>query len=164
VRRVAALLVLAGFAATAAQATATQSLPIRVLKAETPTLTVKLSSSRAGAKDVTLTLSYMTALRCGHPSTGVTVDLPAAAGVAAKIAGSAVHMNGRPVSAVVVRKHSLAVSPPRVSGVTCDSIVNGTVTLVLGAGAEIANPAHAGTYQVSVASGTSHLTATYSVS
>jgi hypothetical protein len=165
------VLVLVVFAVLASAATAKMSPPIRVLKSVTPTgssqssPSVKVSSHRAGAKGVTITLAQLPALlRCGHPSKPVTIALPAAVGVPAKVAASAAHVNGQASSAVVVHKHSLTVAPPRTSAVTCDSIALGTVTVVLESTARISNPAHAGLYRVGIDTGSANVVVSYSIS
>jgi hypothetical protein len=112
-------------------------------------LKVTASSHRQGAKPVTVTLRYTGPLRCGRPM-GATIVLPSAVGIGAK---TPVTMNGKP-GTVTRRGHSLKVSTPS-TGVMCDSIVDGAVTVQVGG---LANPAMAGSYLLRVATGA----ATYS--
>jgi hypothetical protein len=176
VRVVAILAVLAVLAAAVASAAIAESPPIRALPLGPPmgssatrtsqgnsAVTVLLSSNRAGAKHVTVTLRYTGALRCGRPI-GATIELPLAVGVSAKVAASAVHLNGRSPGSVVVHKHSLAVGAPKTQGMMCDSITMGTVTLVLAPSAGIVNPSRAGSYQIRVVSGAATYSGAFSIS
>jgi hypothetical protein len=127
-------------------------------------LTVAVSSHAAGAKGVRLTLSYESMLQCGRPRAGASIHLPVAAAVPATIAAASVTMNGRPVGSAVLRRHVLSVTAPKTTGMLCNSITTGTVTLVIAPSARVANPAQAGTYRVTVVSGGSTHSGTYAVS
>jgi hypothetical protein len=119
-----------------------------------PSLKVTVSSHREGAKAVTVTLRYTGPLRCGRPM-AATVVLPNAVGVAGK---TKVMLNGKP-GTVAKQGHSLKVSAPA-TGVTCDSIVEGTVTLAVGG---LTNPAKAGSYLLHVATGTATYSGAFSI-
>ena len=127
-------------------------------------LTVAVSSHAAGAKAVRLTLSYEAMLQCGRPRASASIHLPFAATVPAKVAPADVTMNGRPVGSAVVRRHALSVTAPKATGMLCNSITTGTVTLVVAPSARVANPGAAGTYRVTVVSGGSTFSGTYAVS
>lgn len=113
------------------------------------TLKVTVSSHRQGAKPVTVTLRYTGPLKCGKPMSA-TVVLPTAIGVAGKT--NAV-VNGKP-GTVAKRGHSLTVATPS-TGMTCDSIVDGSIALELGG---LVNPAKSGSYLLHLTTGS----ATYS--
>lgn len=166
VKRVAAAL--AGLAAVLVTATAAADIqpPIKPMPPARSgdDLTVKLSSHQAGAKAVTLTLTYPAMLQCGRPRAAAGIHLPASVPLPSKIAASDVRMNGHLVASVVIRKHVLTVTAPRLTGMICDSITTGKVTLIVGAGARIANPARAGTYTASVVTAGSVHSGTYTVS
>jgi hypothetical protein len=157
----AALLILA--AVTASAALGVQAPPIRFRPisgpigsgtANQPGLTVTVSSHRAGAKPVTVTIRYIGPLRCGRPM-GATIVLPSAVGVGTQ---TSVMANGKP-GTVVKQGHTLKVSSPS-SHVTCDSIVVGPITLQVGG---LTNPAKAGTYVLHVASAAATYAGAFSV-
>lgn len=127
-------------------------------------LTIAVSSHSAGAKGVALTLSYETMLQCGRPRATASIHLPFAAAVPAKVGAADVTMNGHPVGSAVLRRHVLTVTAPKVTGMLCNSITTGKVTLVVAASAHLANPAKAGSYRVTVVSGGSTHSGTYTVS
>jgi hypothetical protein len=128
--------------------------PIGSVTSDKPGLTVTVSDHRAGAKQVTVTLRFTGPLRCGRPM-GATVVLPSAVGVGAQ---PAVVLNGKRGS-VVKQGHSLKVSSTS-SGITCDSIVEGPVTLQVSG---LTNPAKAGTYVLKVASAGGTYAGTFTV-
>ena len=155
----AAIVVVAAIGASAALAVAPPikfrpiAGPVGKVGTKTP-LKVTLSSHAQGAKPVTVTLRYSGPLKCGRPM-AATIVLPTAVGVAGK---TVVTMNGKP-GAVVKNGHSLKVSSP-VAGMTCDSIVDGAVTVQV---AGLANPAKAGSYLLHVATGTATYSGAFSV-
>jgi hypothetical protein len=129
-----------------------------------PGLTASLSSTRAGARPVKLTLTFPAALICGRV-TGVTeVTLPQAAQTPDAVAPAAVTINGARAGTVAVHGSTLAVSPLRPSGMTCMSIVEGTAKLVFTRAARLGNPARSGDYPVLVRRGRSVLRATLAIS
>ncbi len=136
------------------------SPPIRHLPVGGPTttpgakLTVTLSSSRAGAKHVTVTLAYSASLRCGHPAGGMLL-LPAGVSVAPK---SEVLLNGALVKATV-GAHTVVVLPAARS--MCTSTAVGPVTMKL---TGVANPAKSGTYTVKFVSSAKTYAGSFDVS
>jgi hypothetical protein len=117
--------------------------------------TATLSSSKAGAKHVTMTVALRSDLQCGRlmGSRTLALTLPAKAHVAATIPTSAVTVSGRAVSTVSVAGRVVTVTLPLPHGMTCNSITMGTVRIVLTPAAAFANPKAAGTYAVRVAHG-----------
>jgi len=116
-----------------------------------PSVTATLSSPKAGAKPVALTLRMRLELVCGQPGPGdAVVTLPKAAAVPASIGDGAVLVNGKRATAVSVSGHNVSVALPRRPGVTCLSITPGTLTLVFTTRAGLGNPQAPGTYTISV--------------
>jgi hypothetical protein len=129
-----------------------------------PGLTASLSTTRAGARPVTLTLTFPAALICGRVSGVTEVTLPHAAQTPDAVAPAAVTINGARAGTVTVRGSTIAVAPSRPHGVTCMSIVEGTAKLVFTPAARLGNPARSGDYPVLVRRGRSVLRATLAIS
>jgi hypothetical protein len=117
-----------------------------------PATTAALSTTKAGAKPVALTVKVHYEMVCGQPGTGkAVVSLPAAAAVPSGIDSSAVLVNGKPAPSVSVAGHDISISmPPRRPGPMCLVVGPGTLTLVLTRAAAIGNPGSAGTYTIRV--------------
>jgi hypothetical protein len=108
----------------------------------------------AGARPVELTLTLRLELKCGRPMSGpIIVVLPAAARVPASIPRAAVRLNGRPPSGMSVSHHVVGLALPRTTGLSCDVIAPGTLTVVFMRAAGVGNPAAPGTYPVSLRAG-----------
>jgi hypothetical protein len=118
--------------------------------------TAALSSGKAGAKHVTLTVSLTTELQCGRlmDSRTLVLTLPAKARIARTVPVAAVTVAGTAVSAVSVAGHAVTISLAAPRGVMCDSIRTGRAKIVLLPAANVVNPATAGTYSVRVLHGT----------
>ena len=113
--------------------------------------TVLLSSTKAGADHVAVTLELRTTLRCGRPfGPGVVVTLPRTAQVPASIAGSAVRVNGRPPSKLSVSGRTVTVGLPATHGIVCDSITDGVLRVRFAAGAALGNPPGPGAYAFAI--------------
>jgi hypothetical protein len=113
-----------------------------------------LSSARAGARPVAVTLTMHMELQCGRLIGGaLVVRLPAQERVPATVAATAVQVGGKPAGAVAVKGHILTVSVPRPRGMMCDSIGPGKLTLVLTRAANLGNPMSAGKYPLVIARG-----------
>jgi hypothetical protein len=114
-----------------------------------------LSSAKAGAKHVTLTVSLTTELQCGRlmGSRTLVVTLPAKAKVAQSIPAAAVLVGGKAASSVSVAGRAVTISLAAPHGMMCDSIRTGIVKVVLMPSAGFANPAAPGTYTVRVVHG-----------
>ena len=89
---------------------------------------------------------------CGQPGAGTAVVmLPAAANVPARIASSAVLVNGKPAAAVSVAGNNVTISLPlKRPGVSCMVVGPGTLTLTLTRAAGLGNPAAAGKYAIRI--------------
>ena len=112
----------------------------------------KLSSTKAGARNVTLTVQFPALLRCGRPIGSEVVTLPAAAPAPKAMALSSVRLNRLAPTSVVVKGHSITIAlVPH--GILCDSIREGTATIVFSGAAGIDNPSKPGTYMIVVKHG-----------
>lgn len=132
---------------------------------KTPRLTAKLSTTRAGAKRVALTLQLQTALVCGQAGpTAVVVELPAAARVPARLQRMSVAVGGRPPRAIAVKGRRVTISPARTPGVMCHSVTIGTLVIHFTHAARLENPRKPGRYAVVVRRGTAHYRATITIS
>jgi hypothetical protein len=116
----------------------------------TSTPSAKLSSTKAGARHVVLTVQFPAFLQCGKPRGPVNVVLPSAAPAPPKpMAVAAVRIDNLAPTTVVVTGRSITITlVPH--GITCDSIVDGTAKVVFGAAAGLVNPSKPGTYNVLV--------------
>jgi hypothetical protein len=128
-------------------------------------VTATLSSVKAGARPVVLTLAVRTELQCGRLVGGaLVVHLPAQERMPATVAATAATVGGKPSGAVAVAGHVLTVSIPRPRGMMCDVIGPGTVTLVLTRSANLGNPKTAGTYPLVVSRGAQQFKTTMKIS
>lgn len=144
-------------AASASAATPPKPIPIQPIPVNPggpnrPATTATLSSAKAGAKPVALTLRVHYEMICGEPGAGrAVVSLPSASAVPRTIDGAAVLVNGKPAPSVTVSGHQVSIGmPPKRPGVTCMVVGPGTLTLTLTRAAGIGNPATAGTYTIRV--------------
>lgn len=114
--------------------------------------TATLSTTRAGARPVAVTLKVHYEMVCGQPGPGTAIiTFPRAAFVPPRIDRSAVLVNGKPTPSVTVAGHAIAVAmPPRGPGVSCLVIGPGTLTLTLKPAVGLGNPRAAGTYVIGV--------------
>jgi hypothetical protein len=103
---------------------------------------------KLGAKNVTLTVSLRTELRCGRlPGTkALVLALPARARIPSAIPAAAVLIGGRAAGKVAVAGHTLTISPAPPRGVLCDSIRVGVVKIVVLPAAGLGNPRVPGAY------------------
>jgi hypothetical protein len=136
-------------AALAAPATAATP-PVGPGGPNRPAATASLSTPRAGAKPVALTLKLRYDMICGQPGAGkAVVTLPSASAVPRRIDSSAVLVNGKPSPAVSVSGHDVSIAMPlKRPGVSCMVVGPGTLTLTLTRAAGLGNPARAGTYAI----------------
>jgi hypothetical protein len=152
--RVAGVCSLIVAAATAAAATAANPGPAPVNPGgpDMPATSVTLSTARAGAKPVALTLKVHYEMVCNQPGLGkALVQLPQASSVPAHIDSADVLVNGKPAPAVTVSGHDISITmPAKRSGVTCMVMGPGTLTLSLTRAAGLGNPAKAGAYTIRV--------------
>ena len=104
-------------------------------------VSASLSSARAGARPVAVTLTMRMELQCGRLVGGtLVVRLPAQERVPATVAATAVQVAGKPAGAVTVKGHALTVAIPHPQGVMCDSIGPGKLTLILMRTANLGTP------------------------
>ena len=117
--------------------------------------TATLSSSKAGAKHVTMTVALRTELQCGRlmGSRTLALTLPAKAHVAATIPATALTVGGKAAATVAVAGRVVTVTLPLPHGMMCDSITMGVVKVVFAPAAAFANPKAPGSYTVRVAHG-----------
>lgn len=114
--------------------------------------TASLSSSTAGAESVSLTIVLRdTVLQCGKlKARSLTVSLPHAMRVPRSIPAGAVRVGGRSVASVRMEGTTILLSLPPVVGVTCDSMVMGSVRIQVAPSAGLGNPVRSGTYAFTV--------------
>lgn len=144
-------------AATAAPAAAAPPVvPTTPGQLEVGSLTASLSSPRAGARPVVLTLRVHTYLVCGQPGP-IVVRFPTGSTLPATLTPAAVLVNNAPAAAVAVHLRQVTITPARRSGITCNAVAPGLVTLRFTSSAQLGNPASAGTYTITV----THRRATY---
>ncbi|HXR12956.1 MAG TPA: hypothetical protein VN770_11710, partial [Gaiellaceae bacterium] len=143
-----------------------QPVPVNPGGPMQPATTASLSSHKAGAKPVALTVKVHYEMVCGQPGPGKAVlTLPAQADVPAKIDRSAVLVNGTPSPSVTVSGHAVSIAMPlKRPGVTCMVVGPGTLTLTLTRAAGIGNPTAAGTYTIRVRRNTLAFTARVAIS
>jgi hypothetical protein len=133
--------------------------------AAAPAATVSLSSKKAGARPVRLTVQIAAPLRCGMPfGSPVVVSLPQTSLVPRTIAGSAVLVNGKQSAKVTVSASSLTVAVPLPQGVTCDSITDGKESLTFTQAAKLGNAPKPGTYKIHVRRGSETFAASVTLS
>lgn len=115
---------------------------------------VGLSSHRAAARSVTVTLRLRYEMQCGNPGPGrLVVSFPAGMHVPKRIAAAHVLLAGKPVPAVSVSETRVTITLPRPQGIQCMVIAPGRTSVVFVPAAGIGNPAKAGTYPLSVRKG-----------
>jgi len=124
-----------------------------------------LSTNKAGAKHVTLTVSFRTELQCGRlmGSRTLVLVLPSRERVAATVPVGAVLIGGRAAGRVTVAGHTLTVSLPPPRGMLCDSVRVGTAKIVVAGAAGLGNPSAAGTYTVKVTHGSESFAAPFKI-
>ena len=115
-------------------------------------MSVTSSSYAAGARAVRLTVVLRYEIQCGYPG-AAPVELTLPGRVPATVRTSTVLVNGKPTRSVTVHGHDLTIAMPLRPQIMCDSITMGRLTLVLTAGAGVANPAAVGSYSVRASKG-----------
>jgi hypothetical protein len=154
-RAAVALALAAGAAAGAAHATSPPIIGGPIGTPGTAATTVVLSSSRAAARPVTLTVKLGAfPIICGRPRGSFVVTFPAAEQLPKAIAAEAVHVNGTAAGQVGLGGRDVTVTAPVAKGVSCLVMRLGTVTLVFTSAANLGNPMSAGTYALTVRHGT----------
>ncbi len=130
----------------------------------TDSAVVTLSSNRAGARPVAVTLMLRSELRCGRlPGRTLSLRLPARERVPKRIAATAVLVNRVHASSVTVSKHTLTIGIPRPKGAACYAIRPGPARLVITRAAGLGNPKIPGAYAFVVRHGAETATAWASI-
>ena len=125
---------------------------------------VQLSSARAGARPVALTLQLAYEMQCGYPGPGpLRLELPVSEHVPAVIAASAVLVDGKAAPAVRVAGDVVTVALPQQPRVMCDVIGPGRLTVELTRAAGLGNPARAGSYMVTATRESSSFSARFTI-
>lgn len=116
--------------------------------------TVTLSSNRAGADPVALTLELEYEMQCGYPGPGpVLITLPAAERLPGTLARTSVRVDGRPAVAVSVTGHTVSVGLAPEPRIMCDVIGPGRLTVLFTSAAHLGNPSRPETYVVEATRG-----------
>ena len=110
-------------------------------------MTVALSSTRAGADPVVVTLQLDYEMQCGYPGPGpVIVKFPAQERLPKVLPAGAVLVNGSREPASLEVANAVSVTLPPAPAIMCDVIGPGRLTIVFGRSAGLGNPARAGAY------------------
>jgi hypothetical protein len=118
------------------------------------TATANAVPAAAGAQPAGLTVTLRLEMQCGRPRPGpIVVALPAAMSLPAQLLRTDVRIDTRMPATLSLTKHVVVLTPPRTSGITCDSIGPGTLSVVFLQSAGLGNPASPGTYPVTIRSG-----------
>ena len=126
---------------------------VPVLAAQSPlatSLTVALSSSRAGAAPVAITLQFGYEMQCGYPGPGpVLVRFPPAERLPKAIPTGSVRVDGSSQPAARQTGSTVSITLPPAPAIMCDVIGPGRLTIAFSRAAGLGNPARAGAYPVS---------------
>jgi len=126
----------------------------------TPTATASLSTTRAGAHPVALTLRFDAVYFCGQARGAVTVTLPKGESLPSSVMPAAVRLDGHAAASATVSGRTVTVAPPSSAGkVTCNSIRLGTEVVTFTPAAGLANPKAAGRYSIVIKHGTTSVSA-----
>lgn len=131
------------------------------------TATVMVRPGVVSANPTTFTLGLRAPAQCGRPLTRLLkIAFPAAELVPSHIATSAIKVTNMRVRSVTVSGQTvtLALAPPPVKGVLCNSIAPARLSVTFGTAAGLGNPAGAGTYTVTASRGPVTYTAHFQVS
>jgi len=102
-------------------------------------------------------------LLCGKPRGSFVLAFPSSVDVPRTIAAGSVHVNGEPAAKVAVHGHAVTVAAPLQTGVTCQSITFGRVTLAFATGAGLSASAKSGAYAITVRNGAQAYKATLTI-
>jgi hypothetical protein len=109
--------------------------------------TVALSSAKAGARPVTLTLELRYEMQCGQPGPGpLLITFPPAERLPLQLGAKSVLVDGHPTRHAARNGRVVSVALPAQHGVICDVIGPGVLKVVFTRGAGIGNPTGPGTY------------------
>jgi hypothetical protein len=112
-----------------------------------PSMTVTASPRAARAHGIRLTLILRYEMQCNYPGAGpLVVTFPAALKLPKQFAAGAVKLAGKPVTAKVDGRHVTVTVAPH-TGILCDVMGPGSLTLAFTRDARLASPARAGFYR-----------------
>jgi hypothetical protein len=112
---------------------------------------IALSSYRASARPVAVSLQLHYEMQCGWPGPGtLTIRFPAGMTLPATIPPAAVEVDGKPASSAETQGRSEVLGLPKRPQIMCDVIGPGVVRIAFSRAARLGNPARAGTYAVRV--------------
>ncbi len=127
-------------------------------------LSVSLSSRSPSARPVAVTLKIHAELQCGRLTAGTLVfRFPAAERLPKTIAAGSATISGQASAKVTVDGRAVTIIQKPRTGVMCDVIAPGIVTVLLAKTANVGNPASAGLYTVSLLRGTNATNAQFRV-
>ena len=116
-------------------------------------LTASLSTNKAGARPVVLTLKLRAVFQCGQPGM-LSVKLPDSESVPAALAPADVLVNTKHAAKLGRPSHNrINVTPAHRGGVMCHVMGPGLASVRFTTNAGLGNPSSAGTYSISVRSG-----------
>ncbi len=128
------------------------------------TLEVTVSPAKAGAHPVLWSVELGYEMQCGYPGPGpVVLSFPAAVRLPARIARSAVLVDGKAAASVQAAGRSLAVGLAPPPQIMCDVIGPGRLTIELTGAAGLGNPARAGSYRLTATRGTTSFSARFAI-
>ena len=123
-----------------------------------------LSSSKAGARPVSVLVSLHTELQCGRlRGRSIALTFPAASRLPKTVAAGSVAVQGKRPSGVTLRGRTLSIALAPPAGVICDVIGPGVAKILVTRAARIGNPSSAGTYTLTVRYGAETLPATLTI-
>jgi hypothetical protein len=110
---------------------------------------VQLSSSRAGARPVVLTLRLRYEMQCARPGPGpLVITFPAGERLPAQIAAGDVLVDDGPAAGVRRSGQTVSVGLPIRHGPLCDVIAPSVLVVVFDRGAQLGNPSRPGHYAI----------------
>jgi hypothetical protein len=123
-------------------------------QAGVPANTASVSASTyAKGKPVALTFSLKYKMPCGSPGKTMTLLMPAGMTVPARIERHAVLVNGAAASSVATHGLTVSIGLAKKQWITCDVLGMGTLSVVVGRKAGLANPVKPGVYGIRLAIG-----------
>jgi hypothetical protein len=148
--------------ALAATASAAAAPPVQPIGEGS--LSASLSTTKANAKPVEVTLKLHAELICGQPGARLIVRFPAGVSVPATLAPAAVLVDKTPAAAVAIAAHWVTITTAHRGGVLCYVVAPGLVTLRFTKSAGLGNPASPGTYTITLQRGRSTYRTTVHIS
>lgn len=113
--------------------------------------TLSLSSLRAGARPVELTLTLAYEMQCGYPGPGpVLIEFPRQQPLPATLTRSQVLVDGRSARSVEITGRTVSIGLAPLPRIVCMEIGMGRLAIAFTAAADLGNPIAAGTYTLAV--------------